>query len=113
MAEKTSSGGMDPKVAALLCWLFTPLSSLIFMLLEDTKSDEFIQFNAKESLYYGILQIILSLGMIVTPIPIIGWLIGCLVGIANLGLTVGRIIVGIKAYNGEKVVLPVLGNMVK
>ena len=108
----TSSGtGIDPKLSALLSWLFTPITSIIFMILEDTKNDEFALFNAKESLYYGIAQFVLAFGTILVPIPVIGWLIGCVAGLGNLAMTVGRIIIAIKAYNGEKVVLPIIGDL--
>ncbi len=114
MAEEikpSTSSSMDPKLAALLCWIFAPLTSLIFMLMDDTKKDEFIMFNAKESLWYGVAQIVLSFASFIMIIPIIGWLISCVIWILQLAMFVGRIIIGVKAYNGEKVVLPVLGDL--
>lgn len=114
MAEETkvsTSTSMDPKLAALLCWIFAPITSLIFMLMDDMKKDEFIQFNAKESLWYGVAQIVLSFGTFISIIPIIGWMIGCLIAILQIALFIGRIIIAVKAYNGEKVVLPVLGDL--
>lgn len=114
MAEEkktTSSGGMDPKLAALLCWLFAPISSIIFMMLDDMKKDDFVQFNAKESLFYSLAQILLMFGTVLSFIPILGWILGCIIWLAEVALLIGRIIVAVKAYNGEKVVLPVIGDM--
>jgi uncharacterized membrane protein len=101
-----SSAGMDPKVAALLCWLLTPFASLIFMLMDDMKDDDFIQFNAEESLYFGLAQIVLSFAL---PIPGIG----CVIGLVNVGLFVARIVIAVKAYNGERVEVPVIIDLVK
>jgi uncharacterized membrane protein len=109
--KASSSSSLDPKLAALLCWIFAPITSLIFMLMDDTKKDEFIMFNAKESLWYGVVQIVLSFSLVVTIIPVIGWLISCVVGIIQFAMMIGRIVIGVKAYNGEKVVLPVLGDI--
>ena len=114
MAEEiktSSSSSMDPKLAALLCWIFAPLTGLIFMLMDDMKKDEFIMFNAKESLWYGVAQIVLSFSLVLSVIPIIGLLISCVAGILQFAMFIGRIIIGVKAYNGEKVVLPVLGDL--
>jgi uncharacterized membrane protein len=114
MAEEkktSSSSSMDPKLVALLCWIFAPLTSIIFMLLDDMKGDEFIMFNAKESLWYGVAQIVLTFAYVITVIPVIGLMISCLIVILQMAMFVGRIIIGVKAYNGEKVVLPVLGDM--
>lgn len=103
--ESKSSSGMDPKLVALLCWIFAPITSIIFMLIEEMKEDEFIQFNAKESLWYGIANFVLFAFAI---IPCLGAIIVLLGSIAFL---IGRIVIGIKAYNGEKVVLPIIGDM--
>lgn len=111
--EKTTStsSSMDPKLVALLCWIFAPLTSIIFMLLDDTKDDEFIMFNAKESLWYGVAQIVLSFASFIIVIPFIGWVISCIIWLLQIAMFVGRIIIGVKAYNGEKVVLPIIGDM--
>lgn len=109
MAEKNvenkSSSGIDPKLAALLCWIFTPVSSIVFMLIDETKKDEFIQFNAKESLWYGVANIVMY---VFTIIPCLGWIV---VIIGSIAFLIGRIVIGVKAYNGEKVVLPIIGDM--
>lgn len=109
--KTSSSSSMDPKLVALLCWIFAPITSIIFMLLDDTKNDEFIMFNAKESMWYGIAQIVLSFLTFLMVIPIIGILISCVIWLLQMAMLVGRIIIGVKAYNGEKVVLPVLGDL--
>jgi uncharacterized membrane protein len=102
-ATPAKGTGLDPKVTILLCWLLAPITSLIFMLMDDTKKDPNILFNAKESLYYGIANIILFVFII---IPCIGWIF---VSLGSLAFLVGRILIAVKAYNGEKVVLPLIG----
>ncbi|MBN1618603.1 hypothetical protein JW887_04680 [Candidatus Dojkabacteria bacterium] len=108
MAEKKTETnqtkkGMDPKVAGLLAWLFCPISSLIFMLIEDMKQDKTIQHHAKQSLWYGIINIA---AMAIIWVPCIGWLIG-------VAFLVGRLIFAFQAYSGKEVKVPVIGDMIK
>ena len=116
MAVETpqKSPSMDPKLAAALSWFFAPIGSLIFMLLDDFKKDEFIQYHAKLSLYYGIVNIVLPFcGFIFMFISFLNILVGCLMWILLIGLFIGRIYYTVKAYNGEKPVVPVLSGFVK
>lgn len=109
-----STGGLDPKIAGLLCWIFAPITSLIFMLMEDMKKDEFIQYHAKNSLYFGIANILFPfISIFIAFIPFIGWLISCVVWLLMLGFFGVRIYYAIKAYNGEKPVIPILSSFVK
>ncbi len=106
---KASSSSLDPKLMALLAWLFAPISSIIFMLLEDMKKDEFIQYHAKLSLIFGIATIIVSfVAGILMFIPFLG---ACVYGLTMLGLFAARIYYMVKAYNGEKPTIPVLSDL--
>lgn len=117
MATETTpqkSSSFDPKLAAALSWFFAPIASIIFMVLDDFKKDEFVQYHAKLSLYYGIANMVLPLaGFVFMFIPFLNILVGCLMWILLIGLFIGRIYYTVKAYNGEKPVVPVLSNMVK
>jgi uncharacterized membrane protein len=110
--ETNKSAGMDPKLAALLSWIFSPLSSLIFILMEDMKKDEFIQFHAKQSLFWAIAEVVLGVTVgIISIIPFVQ-LITCLLGPVLLLLSLGvRIYGAYKGYQGEKVELPIIGEM--
>lgn len=96
-APAKKSSGMDPKVAALLAWLFAPLTSIIFLVLDDMKGDETIQFHSKQSLFFSIFQFVVML------IPWLGWCVGFLLWIV-------RIWAAIKAYNGEDVEFPLIAD---
>lgn len=96
--------GMDPKTVALLCYIFTPLSSIIFMLTEkDTPNWEKVKFDVMQSLYAGIamvvMYVVLGWTVILACVPFIFWLY--------------LLYVGIKSYQGQKVEIPVIGGMVK
>ena len=113
-APAKSGGGMDPKLVALLSWIFAPISSIVFMLLEDTKNDEFSIYNAKLSLFFTIAQIVITIVlMVLMVIPVVGLLMGCLNWLLQIGLLVYRIILAVKSYNGEKVEVPLLSDWMK
>lgn len=108
-----SSSGLDPKLVGMLCWLFAPITSIIFVLMNDFKSDNFVQNHAKQSLVFGVLHMLSPFLMFLMFIPIIGWIIGCLGWLVSIAFLVMRIIFAVKAYNGETITLPLIGDMVK
>jgi len=81
------------------------------MLMEDTKKDEFVQYHAKVSLYFGIVNIVASMVLwILMFIPFLG---ACLYGLTMLALFGARIYYMVQAYNGKKPQVPVLSGFVK
>jgi len=98
-----SSLGLDPKVGGLLCYLLGWVTGVVFILVE--KDDLDIRFHAFQSLAtFGSLSL---LGLIAGWIPVIGGLIGMLIGPAGLILW---IVLMVKAYQGERFKLPVVGD---
>jgi uncharacterized membrane protein len=89
----------DDKLWALLGWIIW-LIALIVLLLEDKKDRPFIKYNAIQSLAFGVVMIVLSF------IPIIGWLL-------DFVLWVYAIYLGVQAYNGKWVEVPVVTDFVK
>jgi len=101
---KTSSTGMDPKVAALLSYLAGWVTGLIFFLIE--KEDKYVRFHAMQSIItFGALTV---LSIIAMAIPVIGLIISMLIYPVSLVLW---ILLMIKAYQGEKYKLPIIGDM--
>ncbi|MDX1662843.1 MAG: hypothetical protein R3272_03555 [Candidatus Promineifilaceae bacterium] len=85
----------DDKLWALLSYIFTPLVPVIALLLEDKKARPFIRYNAWVSLILGILFVITSYFCV----GIIFWIYA--------------VYLGIKAYNGEWVEVPVVSDFVR
>ncbi|HII59163.1 TPA: DUF4870 domain-containing protein [Methanocaldococcus jannaschii] len=96
--------GLDRNMEGVLCYLLFWISGLIFLLLE--REDDFIRFHAMQS-FITFLSLNL-IAIIVSAIPIIGWVASTLINIAIIILW----IVGmIKAYNGERYKFPVFGDI--
>lgn len=83
------------KLWALLMMVFAPLVGIIALLMEDKKNRPFIKYYAIQSIVLGLLTLILS-----------GVCVGVLVWFYS-------IYVGVKAYSGEWVQIPVITDFCK
>ena len=101
------------KKNALLCWIFAPITGLIFM----KDQDEFTRKCAKHSLYFGVAMVILHVVMwvlgTVLSLVVIGVFCFVLDGLIWLVDVAVRIIGAVKANNGELFEVPVISGMVK
>lgn len=109
--NKKSTTGMEPKVAALISHVGAPvgagwLSGLIIYLLE--KENRFVKFHAMQSLVIGVAEAILYIISGFLMFAIIGFICIPVIWIASLVI---RIIIVMKANNGEYYKFPWLGNM--
>ncbi|PKM93406.1 MAG: hypothetical protein CVU84_15575 [Firmicutes bacterium HGW-Firmicutes-1] len=97
-----SSLGMGENVAALLAIIFSPISSIVILVLE--KDSKFVKFHAIQAIALSVVIIVLNI--VLGFIPILGWIVLFFV---NLGAFVLWIIVLIKAYQGEWFEIPLVG----
>ncbi|HAW60692.1 MAG TPA: hypothetical protein DCW86_04405 [Actinobacteria bacterium] len=103
--QKTkSSTGLQSNVGGLLCYLVGWITGLIFFLIE--KEDPFVRFHAMQSIITFASLSVLSI--VAGVIPIIGWIIAVLIWPLSLVLW---ILLMIKAYQGERFKLPVVGEL--
>jgi uncharacterized membrane protein len=100
---KTSTG-MEQNLEGLLCYVVGWVTGIIFLLLE--KDNKFVRFHAIQSIVvfgaYTVVSIILGF------IPIVGWIINVLLGIAAF---IFWIVLMVKAYQGQMYKLPVAGEI--
>jgi uncharacterized membrane protein len=103
--------GMDENVAAALCYI--PIVGLIFLLVEPYNKNKTIKFHAMQSLFYCIAWIAVGIvlgifGGIMMPLGMWGfWLL--ISRLVQLALFVGLIIMAVKAYQGSRFVMPIIG----
>jgi len=115
ISPQTSSTGMDPKVAALLSYLAGWVTGLIFFLIE--KEDKYVRFHAMQSILLSIAMfvIVIALNIILAMLAFIADIFGLLLALVSplLGLAflVLWIMLMVKAYQGEKWKLPIIGDM--
>jgi uncharacterized membrane protein len=97
----SSGAGNDSRVWAALCYVFPVLMFILVYVLEDKKKDKFVLFHAWQSLLAG-------LG---------AWIVTMVIAVVTLGIgglcfplvIIGFLYLAYKAYQGERFVLPVVG----
>jgi uncharacterized membrane protein len=108
-----TSMNLEENIAGLLCYVLTWVTGIIFLLME--KENDFVRFHAMQSI------------VVFLPLTILGWIFGA-IGAALFWRTGGAIIFSaigwliwiltlilwiilmLKAYQGEKYKLPVVGD---
>lgn len=95
----TGTEGIDPKLAALLCYIW--IVGIVFLII--TK-DKFVKFHALQSLFLGIAWFVITLVLGFIPvINFFSWLLWPL-------YVVLIVVMMVKAYNGERYKLPLIGD---
>jgi len=111
-APSSSSGGLEPNVAALLGYLFWPLA-IVWLVVDPYKQDRFIRFHSFQALGMVVAMFALWIGFIVLSIILgvagLGAVAGILWLLFGLAFFVLWILLMVKAYQKQMWKLPVLG----
>ena len=111
---------VDPNVAAALCAALPLVGGIVFLILE--KKNAFVRFWAMQSVFFGgffmAVSILVNVAIfILAYIPILGWLIGFLLGIAWFGFMAGCFVVWVitifKAFSNVEWEIPYLGKLAR
>jgi uncharacterized membrane protein len=107
--------GMSENLAGALCYLFGFITGILFLVLAPYNQDRNVRFHAFQSIFLNIALIALWIvvTIVLIPfhyIPFLGFFISF---VLQFVLWIGSLIVWLymlfKTYNGEKIVLPVVG----
>lgn len=123
-----SGSGIDPKVAAALSYIW--IVGVIFFFLE--KENKFVRFHAMQSILFGIANTVIMVVLLViafvltfafgiggamvggvagTLVSMLIWVIWLLFWLIAMALILGLIFAAVKAFQGHKLKLPVIGNI--
>jgi len=99
-----STTGLEPRIAALLCYLGGWITGIIFLVIEQ--ENKFVRFHALQStVTFGALTVA---GALLGRIPFAGSFLGAIIGILAIVLW---ILLMVKAHQGELYRLPVAGQV--
>lgn len=122
-----SGTGIDPKVAAALSYIW--VVGLVFFFIE--KENKFVRFHAMQSILFGItntviLVVLMIVGFVLTfafgiggaivggvagtLVSMLVWVIWLLFWLIAMALFLGLIFAAVKAFQGQKFKLPIIGN---
>ncbi len=110
-ASAAAAGGLADNVAGLLAYL-TIIPAIIFLVIEPFNKNRFVRFHAFQCLFLaatgiaiGIIFMILGfipfLGLLMIPVSFLVW----------IGFIVVLILCMIRAYQGQKFKLPIIGDL--
>lgn len=127
--ETSKSGsGLEPNIAAALSYIW--IVGVIFFLIE--KENRFVRFHAMQSILFGIANSVIMVVLVIvgfvltfafgiggamvggglgTLVSMLIWLIWLLFWLIGIGLFATLIFAAVKAYQGQKFKLPIIGNM--
>lgn len=95
-----STFGLDKNLACAATYVLGWVTGLVFLLVE--KKDKEVRFNAIQSiLFFGAITVL-------TMVPILGLMLTPVLGLVGL---VGWLMLLVKAYQGNKFKLPVIGEL--
>jgi len=100
---KKTSLNLDENITCLLCYVLGWISGLIIILIE--KSNKTVKFHAMQSIIFSCCVTLLSVILSNVLVFAIG-----LLPVINIAAIIIWIILMVKAYSGEKMKLPVIGN---
>jgi len=127
-ATPSTGSGLDPKIAAALSYIW--IVGLVFFFIE--KENRFVRFHALQSIIFGIANMVIMMvlavfaviltfafgiggamvgGALGSLVSLLVWLVWLIFWLLGLLFFVGLILSAVKAYQGQKFKLPIIGNM--
>ena len=104
MPEPNQSGLSDNAVGALA--YVTIIPAIIFLIVEPFNKNSYVRFHSWQSIFFGIA--VFAVNIVLSVIPVIGWIIMPFVGLVFLVIWV---YVLLKALNGQRFKLPLIGDL--
>jgi uncharacterized membrane protein len=114
-AAPVASAPMADNVASMLCYVLGLITGIIFLVMEPYSKNRAIRFHAFQSIFLNVAIIVIEIafsivfGIILRIIGIFGFLFGIFWPIFGLGCLFLWLYLLYTTYQGNTVVLPVIG----
>lgn len=111
--SSVNASGMAPNLASALCYF--PLIAIIFLLIEPYNKDRTVRFHAWQSIATAVVLIVvrIALGIVLGVFMSMSYGLGAMLAMVlmlfGLGELVLFIFLAVKAYNNQRIVLPIVG----
>ncbi len=102
-----ATGGIPENIAAALCYLIGFITGVLFLVLEPYNRNKTIRFHAFQSIFLNVAWV----AFWVVSAVVFHRLLFLLAPLISLGFFILWLYLMLKAYQGSKVVLPVIGPM--
>jgi uncharacterized membrane protein len=110
-----ADSGLSVNVASALCYLLTFITGIVFLVLEPYNRDKTVRFHAFQAIFLGIAVIAVHFALMMVSIilGVVSSVLAVLFSMLHLVVSLGFFVIWLfmmwKAYNNERVVLPVIG----
>ena len=112
MGTQASAGGLDANLASALAYLLGFITGILFLVMAPYNQNKTIRFHAFQSIFLSVgwfvLVIVINILSFILP-----WFLSTLLWfvlmIGGLGIFVLWLVLMLKAYQGSKLVLPIVG----
>ncbi len=106
-----ATSGLTDNVAGALAYV-TIIPAIVFLVVAPYNRNRFIRFHSFQSIFFAIAWTVLWIGLsIVLHIPFLGWATMLVWPIVWLGGFILWIVLLLKAYQGQRFKLPVIGDI--
>ena len=109
-----NTGGLTDNVAGALCYVLGLITGIVFLVLAPYNQNKFVRFHAFQAIFFHVafigiyvVETIIAM-MLPWSLSVIMSLVGMVIGLGGLAIWVWLIV---KAYQGEKFKLPVIGDL--
>ncbi len=112
-ATPVAQSGLDENVAGALCYLLGILTGILFLVLEPYNKSKNVRFHAFQAIFAGIAIFVCYIAIFILGfVPFIGWAISLISAVLlPLAILVVWLMLMYKAYNNQRLVLPIVGPM--
>ena len=108
---------MSDNAAGAICYLLGFITGILFLVLAPYNQSRNVRFHSFQSIFLNIAWFVLWIGIAIVSavlihIPFLGPIVSFLLwGCLSIGALVIWLYMMFKTYNGEKIVLPIIGPM--
>jgi uncharacterized membrane protein len=109
--------GLTINAASALCYLFGFITGIVFLVLAPYNQDRRVRFHAFQSIFLNVGVIAVHIGITILSIMFhaVSFSLGLLMSSLHLLVSLGFFLVWLylmwKSYQGEKIVLPIIGSL--
>lgn len=106
---------MSENLASALCYVLGLITGILFLVLAPYNQNKTVRFHAFQSIFLNVawIGVWIVLAIISAVASSIFWGLGMLMGLVNLVVALGFLVLWVvmlvKAYGGQKMVLPIIG----
>jgi uncharacterized membrane protein len=106
-----NQSGLSDNAAGGLAYI-TIIPAIVFLIVAPFNKNSYVRFHSWQSIFLAIAWFVIEVALIVVHmLPVIGWFTWILRPLVGLGFFILWIIVLIKAFNGQKFKIPLIGDL--